>query len=147
MSALLAAGCARSRFQSVSVVPMIQCVPQGITKSTELAVRRINPTSELIRSRATTMCTPLDARTLKRPASPGERLDLVGPHPGAVDDDGRFDAHPGPGLDVLDNRTGDALPRPGQLHHPRGVENQVAPYAAAVRATVSVCRASSICAS
>ncbi len=67
MSARVAAGCARSRFQSVSVVPMIQCVSHGMTNSTELAVRRMIAVSLTIRSRGTTMCTPLEARTLKCP--------------------------------------------------------------------------------
>ena len=67
MSAFVAAGCARSRFQSVSVVPMIQCVPHGITNSTDFSVRRMIATSLTMRSRGTTMCTPLDARTRKRP--------------------------------------------------------------------------------
>ena len=67
MSALVAAGWARSRFQSVSVVPMIQCVPHGITNSTDFSVRRMIATSLTMRSRGTTMCTPLDARTRNRP--------------------------------------------------------------------------------
>ncbi len=67
MSALVAAGCARSRFQSVSVVPMIQCVPHGMTNSTDFSVRRMIATSLTMRSRGTTMCTPLDARTRNRP--------------------------------------------------------------------------------
>src|SRR6476660_5432450 len=67
MSALVAAGWARSRFQSVSVVPMIQCVPHGMTNSTDFSVRRMIATSDTIRSRGTTTCTPLDARTRNRP--------------------------------------------------------------------------------
>ncbi len=41
MSALDAAGWALSSFQSVSVVPTIQCRPHGITNSTLVSVRRI----------------------------------------------------------------------------------------------------------
>lgn len=67
MSALVAAGWARSRFQSVSVVPMIQWVPHGMTNSTDFSVRRMIAASETIRSRGTTMCTPLEARTWNRP--------------------------------------------------------------------------------
>ena len=67
MSALLAAGWARSSFHGVSVVPMIQCSPHGITNSTLVVVRRISPgaTRPARRSptRGTTRCTPLDART------------------------------------------------------------------------------------
>ena len=76
MSALVAAGCARSRFQSVSVVPMIQWLPHGMTNITDFSVRRMIATSLTIRSRGTTMCTPLDARTWNRPrcrTAPGSR--------------------------------------------------------------------------
>ena len=63
MSAALAAGCARSSCQSVSVVPMIQCwLPQGMTKSRLFSVRVITPAAELIRLRGTTRWMPLDAR-------------------------------------------------------------------------------------
>ena len=47
MSALLAAGCARSSFHGVSVVPMIQWSPHGITNSTLVVVRRIRPAGEM----------------------------------------------------------------------------------------------------
>ncbi|SKT69703.1 Uncharacterised protein [Mycobacteroides abscessus subsp. abscessus] len=67
MSTLVAAGCARSRFHSVSVVPMIQWLPHGITNSTDFSVRRMIATSLTILSRGTTICTPLDAVTRKRP--------------------------------------------------------------------------------
>ena len=69
MSRAEAAGWDRSSRQSVSVVPMIQCPPHGMTKSTELAVRRISPVSPVIAERGTTRCTPLEART----RSPGRR--------------------------------------------------------------------------
>src|SRR4028119_1584313 len=122
MSAAVAAGCALSSDQSVSVVPTIQWLPHGMTNSTDFSVRRISPVSPLIRSRGTTMCTPLLARTGKRPRPPtggwmssvqtpvarragdeevpalagpcveaaapsDESLDVVGPHPGGIDDD------------------------------------------------------------
>ncbi len=67
MSAFVAAGWARSRFQSVSVVPMIQWLPHGITNSTDFSVRRMIAESLTIRSRGTTMCTPFEARTRNRP--------------------------------------------------------------------------------
>ena len=70
MSDVVAAGCARSRFQSVSVVPISQWFFHGMTNSTDVAVRRISPASPVIRSRGTTMCTPLDARTRNRPRPP-----------------------------------------------------------------------------
>ncbi len=46
---------------------MIQCVPHGMTNSTDFAVRRMIATSLTMRSRGTTMCTPLDARTANLP--------------------------------------------------------------------------------
>ncbi len=70
MSVELAAGCALSSSQSVSVVPMIQWRPHGITNSTLVAVRRISPVSSWMRSRGTTMWTPFDARTRNLPRSP-----------------------------------------------------------------------------
>ena len=89
MSRAEAAGWARSSCQSVSVVPMIQCPPHGMTNSTELAVRRISPASPVIAERGTTRCTPLEARTRR----PGRGADVaehprhvVAPHPGGGDD-------------------------------------------------------------
>ncbi len=70
MSALDAAGWALSRSQSVSVVPMIQCRPQGMTKRTDFSVRRIRPVVEWTRSLGTTRWMPLEARTWNRPRSP-----------------------------------------------------------------------------
>ncbi len=57
MSALEAAGCALSRFQSVSVVPMIQCLPT-YDEETDFSVRRIRPVDELTRSFGTTRWMP-----------------------------------------------------------------------------------------
>ena len=45
---------------------MIQWPPHGMTKSTEVGVRRISPASPVIAERGTTRCTPLEART-RRP--------------------------------------------------------------------------------
>ena len=67
MSDAVAAGCALSRSQSVSVVPMIQCRPHGMTNSTLFSVRRMSAASEWMRSFGTTRCTPLDARTWNCP--------------------------------------------------------------------------------
>ena len=72
MSALLAAGWARSRFQSVSVVPMIQCWCHGMTNSRLDLVLVISPQPASMRSRGTSRCTPLEART---------RNDLAGCRP------------------------------------------------------------------
>ena len=70
MSDRLAAGWARSRCQSVSVVPISQWLRHGITNSTDDVVRRISPASPAMRSRGTTRWTPLEARTRKRPRPP-----------------------------------------------------------------------------
>ena len=70
MSARVAAGCALSSAQSVSVVPMIQCRPHGMTKRTDFSVRRMSPVEEWIRSRGTTRWMPLEARTWNWPRSP-----------------------------------------------------------------------------
>ena len=94
MSVRLAAGCALSRSHGVSVVPMIQCRPHGMTNSTDVSVRTMKPASERIRSRGTTRWMPLDACTLSCAAAADHLLDLVGPDAGGVDDD------PGPDLEV-----------------------------------------------
>ncbi len=70
MSVRLAAGCALSRSHAVSVVPMIQCRPHGMTNSTLFSVRRISPDDAWMRSRGTTRCTPLEARTWIWPRPP-----------------------------------------------------------------------------
>src|SRR5919199_2319208 len=106
MSARDAAGWALSSVQSVSVVPTIQWLPQGMTNSTDFSVRRISPVSPLIRSRGTTTCTPLLARTWNRPRA-DQGLDVVGPHPRGVDDDLGLDVHLAPGLDVPHPDPGD----------------------------------------
>ena len=49
---------------------MIQCRPHGMTKSTLAGVRRMIPVLDWIRSRGTTRCTPLDARTSIVPRPP-----------------------------------------------------------------------------
>ena len=70
MSARVAAGWNLSSRQSVSVVPSSQCRPHGMMNSTLVAVRRITPVSSCTRSRGTTRCTPLEARTRNLPRSP-----------------------------------------------------------------------------
>src|SRR5580704_11093986 len=70
MSVRLAAGWALDSDHSVSVVPMIQCRPHGMTNSTLTGVRRMMPVLEWMRSLGTTRCTPLDARTLMVPRPP-----------------------------------------------------------------------------
>lgn len=56
----------------MSVVPTIQCGPQGMTNSTLFSVRRISPVSSRIFSRGTTRCTPFDAWTVTDPRDPGD---------------------------------------------------------------------------
>ena len=85
MSRADAAGWARSRSQSVSVVPMIQWRPHGMTNSTLVAVRRIMPVSEWIRSFGTSRWMPLEARTWIRPR-PAIAWMSSAQTPGGVDD-------------------------------------------------------------
>ena len=86
MSAWLAAGWARSSFQSVSVVPMTQWLPHGMMNSRLFSVRVMMPVRELIRLRGTTQVHALGRPDLELAAAADHLLDLVGPHPGGVDD-------------------------------------------------------------
>src|SRR4028119_1583563 len=98
MSVRLAAGCARSRSQSVSVVPMIQWLPHGMMNSRLFSVRVMTPVALLIRFRGTTRWPPFDARTWSRPrpaAAPRQR-----PRLGAGDDAGGA-VEPVPGDDEV----------------------------------------------
>ena len=74
MSPLVAAGWSTASRQGVSVVPMIQCRPQGMTNSTDFSVRRISPEVEVKRSRGTTRWMPLAAVTLGIPAITGSSV-------------------------------------------------------------------------
>ena len=73
MSVREAAGWARSRSHAVSVVPMIQCRPHGITNSTDFSVLVMKPHSERIRSRGTTRWMPLLASTSSARSPPSSR--------------------------------------------------------------------------
>ena len=95
--------------QSVSVVPMIQCRPHGMTNSTDFSVRRISPVADWIRSRGTTRWMPLDARTWNWPRSPTSAWVVVGPHAGGVDDLPGPDLELAAGLQVAHPRAGDPL--------------------------------------
>ena len=117
MSALVAAGWARSRFQSVSVVPMIQCVPHGMTNSTDFSVRRMIATSLTIRSRGTTTCTPFDARTRNRPRCLDSAWISSVHTPGGVDHDVAVDLGDGTVLGVADPDAGDAVAFAQQRDH------------------------------
>ena len=67
MSARWPPGASLASAQSVSVVPTIQCRPHGMTNSTLFSVRGMMPVVDGIRSRGTTRCMPLDARTWNWP--------------------------------------------------------------------------------
>ena len=86
MSLLDAAGWALSRFQSVSVVPMIQCRPHGMTNSTDFSVRRIRPTVDWKRSLRHHEVDALGGADLQLAAVRHHGLGFVGPHAGGVDD-------------------------------------------------------------
>ncbi len=125
---------------------MIQCVVHGITNSTDFSVRRISPVSELIRSRGTTMCTPFDARTWNRPRPPAIVCTASVHTPVALT---TTEARTSLSSPVSTSRTRAPTTRsPACRKSTTSAElSTVAPYAVAVRATVSVCRASSACAS
>src|SRR5215467_1475454 len=65
MSARLATGYAGSNCHSVSVSPISQCRPHGITNSTLFSVLVSRPMSMGILLRGTTMWTPFDGLTLR----------------------------------------------------------------------------------
>ena len=79
MSAAVAAGCALSRYQSVSVVPTSQCRPHGITNSTLFSVRRIMPVFDWNRSRGIDQVHALRRPHLELAAGADHRLGVVGP--------------------------------------------------------------------
>ena len=146
MSALVAAGWALSRFQSVSVVPMIQCRPHGITNSTDFSVRRISPVLDWIRSRGTTRWMPLDARTWNWPRSPTIAWVSSVHTPVALT---TCLARTSNSRAVSRSCTRTPVTRSPSRRNPvtRTRDATCAPYDAAVRASSIVCRASSTCAS
>ena len=87
MSAREAAGWARSRSHGVSVVPMIQCRPHGITNSTDFSVLVMKPAlaaDPVARHDEVDALARLD---VERAPAAEHLLDLVGPDPAGVDDD------------------------------------------------------------
>ena len=146
MSAALAAGCLRSSSQSVSVVPTIQCLPHGMTNSTLFSVREISPVCRSIRSRGTTRCTPLDARTFTPPRTCASSCRSSVHTPVAqITRRARTSISRSPSR----SRTTAPVTRPPSCRKrvTRARVATCAPYCAAVRASVIVYRASSTCAS
>ena len=100
MSRRDAAGCALSRSQGVSVVPMIQCRPHGMTNSTDS--RRTHDQTGLGADPVTRhdQVDSLAGLDVERTASAHHLLDLVGPHPGCVDHHASADLDLAAGLEV-----------------------------------------------
>ena len=142
MSLRLAAGWARSSAQSVSVVPMIQWLPHGMMNSTLFSVRVMMPVAELIRLRGTRRCTPLDARTWNCPRPPTISWISSVHTPAALIDLLGADLELVPGLEVAHPAP---TTRSSSRRKPmtRALVAHSAPYCAAVRAIIIVCRASS----
>ena len=145
MSALLAAGWARSRSHGVSVVPMTQKSSlhgHGMMKSRLFSVSVIRPVSESIRSRGTTMCTPFDARTRNCPLPPIISWISSVQTPAAL-----IVAVARIRISLPDSRSRATAPTtvsPSRRNEvTRVLEATAAPYSAAVRAIAIVCRASS----
>ena len=85
MSLALAAGWALSSCQSVSVVPMIQWRPHGMTNRTLFSVRRIRPAVDLDAVARDDEVDALGGADLELAALADQVLEVVGPHPGRVD--------------------------------------------------------------
>ena len=117
MSAAVATGCCRSRSQVVSVVPMIQYRDQrheeehGLLGLQQHAGRAAEPLSRHDDVDA------LGGQHVQPTVGVGQLLDVVGPHPGAVDDVLGLAHDPGIGLQVDQHRTvGATLGVLGDLH-------------------------------
>ncbi len=142
MSLRLAAGWSLLSDQSVSVVPIIQCRPHGITNSTDFSVRRIRPASPRMRSRGTTRWMPFEARTWNCPRSPANDCVSSVQTPVALT---TCRARTSICLPVSRSATRAPTTRPPSRSRSttRARVATCAPYAAAVRAIIMVCRASS----
>ena len=137
MSARLAAGWALSRSQSVSVVPMIQCRPHGMTNSTLFSVRRISPVRGVDPVARHDEVDALGRPDVELAAPADHLLDLVGPDAGGVD----RPAGPGPRTraPVSRSRTrdaGDPLALAQEADHPGAGGAPARRSAAAVRASI-----------
>ena len=109
MSLRLAAGWALSRDQSVSVVPMIQCRPHGMTNSTDFSVRRISPDSDSDPVARHDEVDALGGADVELAALAHHRLGVVGPDAGRVDDLLGADLEVAAALQVAGPRAGDPL--------------------------------------
>ncbi len=147
MSAREAAGWALSRFQSVSVVPMIQCAAPGDDEQH----RRLRAGDEpglgpdpVAGHHEVDALAGLDVQGA---AAADHLLDLVGPDAGRVDHDLGPDLELAAGLEVERAHADDPV---ALAEEPDGTRVRVAtwaPWLAAVRATASTRRASSTWAS
>ena len=146
MSARDAAGWLRSRSQGVSVVPMIQWRPHGITNSTDFSVRRMIPVEEWMRSRGTTRWMPLEARTWMLPRPPTSSWISSVHTPVAFTTCRARTSYSSP---LSRSRTRTPVTRSPSRRKPIiwVREAMCAPYAAAVRSSVTTYRASSTWAS
>ena len=114
--------------------------------STDFSVLRIIPVSERTASRGTTMCTPLDIRTLYPADTPASSCTRSVHTPAQIT---TRDAATGISRPVCSSRTTAPLTTPPSRSTDTALTRVAitAPCAAAVRATVSVYLASSTCAS
>jgi hypothetical protein len=130
----------------VSVVPTIHRLPHGITNSTDFSVRRMSPVSELMRSLGTTRWTPFEARTWKRPRSPESFCTSSVHTPVQLTTTSARTSHCSPVS--VSRSTAPPTRSPSRSRATTSVElRTTAPWCAAVRTSVRVCRASSVCAS
>ena len=145
MSLAVAAGCALSCDQGVSVVPTIQCRPHGMTNSTLFSVRRMIPVLDGDPVARDDQVHALARLDLDLAAAADHALRVVGPDAGRVDD--LLGEHV-----ELARRSRGRRRRAPVTRSPsrRSVTTRtrlahIAPYAAAVRAIIMTWRASSIC--
>ena len=126
----------------MSVVPMIQCRPHGITNSTDFSVLVMKPDVAADPVAGYDEVDALAGLDVERAPAAEHVLDLVGPHSAGVDDD------LGPHLDlavVLQVTTRAPTTRSPSRRKPITLVREAtwAPYAAAVRAMFITSRASS----
>ena len=146
MSARLADGWSSPNSHGVSVVPTIQWEPHGSTNRTLFSVGRMRASSESMRSRGTTMCTPLDGRTGSGDATPASRSISVVHTPVAL-----MVTRARTSNSVSSSRSRAWTPAMAAPSCRKSVTStagtQQAPWAEAVPASVTAKRASSTCAS